>query len=425
MKKIGVLLLVLSAAMLLFSFSAFAGGQQEEKGEVVLTWPSIWVGQDSKAEIIEELVNEFNEKHAGSIKVVIEPQPDYDGYEDKIRTSLATGQVPDIFTFKLNPTTAKYYDSDLLMDFTEELKTDGWIDNFSKANIDTSSINGKIKSLPYEIAVTPVWYNEALLTEAGVSEFPKTIEGFWEAAEKLKANGIVPTSQMTGGTNSWTSMLWYCHLVASFGGPDVWEKRWDDPAFVKAAAILKRMYSNGNTTSDAIGADAGVSSGHYMDKRTAVFINGPWFIGRIKEDAPEVYKNTRLAPAPQAGEYYGHQVGWLHTSIAAVNTDDPRKKEAILTFLKYLTSPENAKAVSLDAGSLLAIEFEIGENEKVDPLQKEFIKAANNAPFMINHMESALSVDVVFEFGQAVGSMVLNDATPEEFVQMLAGADSK
>jgi raffinose/stachyose/melibiose transport system substrate-binding protein len=421
MKKV---LCLLSIAMLLFSavpiFSA--GAQEESAGEIELTWPCIWVGQDSKAGSIEELVNEFNAMHEGEIRVVIEPQPDYDGYEDTIRTRIAARQVPDIFTFKLNPTTKAYFSGDLLMDFSDELDA-GWADVFNKGNLNAVTFNNATKALPYEIAITPIWYNSALFEEAGIDSFPKTMSEFWTATEKLKSIGVVPTSQMTGGTNSWTSMLWYSHFLGSYGGPNIWEEDWDDPAFTEAAAILKRLYTDGNTTSDAIGADAGVSGGHYQAGRTAMFINGPWYIGNIRANSPEVYENTKLAPAPKAGEYYGHQTGWLHTIIGAANTDDPARREAVITFLKYLTAPENAKRVSLAAGSLLSINFDITDEDEVDPLQAEFIRMGNEATFLIDHMEAAKSVDVVYELGQAIGSMVLEDKSPAEFVDMLEAAD--
>jgi raffinose/stachyose/melibiose transport system substrate-binding protein len=416
-----VLTAILVAA---FVVPAFAGGQSEgEQDEIVITWPSIWVGQDSKAGVMEEIVAEFNEEHAGSIRVVVEPQPDYDGYEDTIRTRLAARRPPDIFTFKLNPTTAAYYNSDMLMDFTDDL-SGSWGDTFNQGNIDTSTVNGRTKSLPYEIAFTPIWYNTDLFEQAGIDTFPETMDEFWDATEKLKAIDVVPTSQMTGGTNSWTSMLWYTHFLGSFGGPDAYSRDWDDPAFEDAAAILKRLYTDGNTTRDAIGADAGVSSGHYMAGRTAMFINGPWFIGNIRDNAPEVYEATRLAPAPKAGEHHGHQVGWLHTNIAAANTDDPARREAVITFLKHLTSPENSRRVSLAAGSLLAVEFELQPDDEVDPLQQQFIEAGNEAKFLIDHMEAAKPVDVVYELGQAIGAMVLEDLSPREFVEMLANAEN-
>ncbi|SIQ75949.1 raffinose/stachyose/melibiose transport system substrate-binding protein [Alkalispirochaeta americana] len=418
MHRKGIAALVMAGALLFTSIPIFAGGRAEASDEIVLTWPGIWVGQDSKAAVMEEIVAEFNEKHAGSIRVVVEPQPDYDGYEDSIRTRLAAGQAPDIFTFKLSPTTAAYYDSNLLMDFSREL-AQGWGDNFNQGNLRASTVAGATKSLPYEIGFTPIWYNQELFQEAGIESFPETMDQFWRATEKLKAIGAVPTSQMTGGTNAWTSMLWYTHFVGSFGGPGVWERGLDDPAFEKAAAVLKRLYQDGNTTRDAIGADAGVSGGHYQAGRTAMFINGPWYIGNIRENSPEVYRATRLAAAPKAGNYHGHQVGWLHTNLAAANTTDPARREAVITFLQHLTSPENARRVSLASGSLLAIEFDIPDDVELDPLQRMFIEAGNEAAFLIDHLEASMPVDVVYEFGQALGAMVLRDLSPVEFVEML------
>lgn len=418
--------LIATLLMVCLLFPLMAQGQTDSKAqkEIVITWPCIWVGQDSKAPSIEQLVNDFNDLNKGKIRVVIEPQPDYDGYEDTIRTRIAARQVPDIFTFKLNPTTQAYFSGDLLMDFTDELNA-GWKDVFNKGNLNAVSFNNATKALPYEIAITPIWYNADLFEKAGIASFPKTMEEFWVAAEKLKAIGVIPTSQMTGGTNSWTSMLWYSHLLGSYGGPDIWNQSWDHPAYAQAAAELKKMYLDGNTTRDAIGADAGVSGGHYQAGRTAMFVNGPWYIGNIRANSPAVYASTKLAPAPKAGSYYGHQTGWLHTIIGAANTSDPARRDAVISFLKYLTLPENAKKVSLAAGSLLSINFEVTADDDVDPLQAEFIRLGNEAPFLIDHMEASKAVDVVYELGQAIGSMVLEDKTPQEFVAMLKAVDKK
>jgi hypothetical protein len=124
-----------------------------------------------------------------------------------------------------------------------------------------STKGGRLKSVPYEIGITPVWYNSDLFAQAGVSEFPATWDAFMDAADKLKANGIVPGSQMTGGSNAWTSMLWFSHIMGSLGGPDVWSKPLTDPVYVEGAEYLKQLYADGNTTRDAVGGDAGVSGG--------------------------------------------------------------------------------------------------------------------------------------------------------------------
>jgi raffinose/stachyose/melibiose transport system substrate-binding protein len=224
----------LSLILILSVLPLFAGGAQEEK-EIVLKWPCIWVAKDSKAATVEALVDQFNADNAGKIRVEIEPQPDYDGYRDKINAMMAAGQVPDLFIFNPDPTTFTYYQGDMLMDFTDELGKGGWGDWFVEGTVAASTMEGRTKTIPYELGLTPIWYNEALLAKAGVDAFPETFDEFWDMCDKLKAAGIVPTSQMTGGSNAWTSMLWYSHILASIGGPDVWSKPLTDPMSVKAA----------------------------------------------------------------------------------------------------------------------------------------------------------------------------------------------
>ncbi len=412
------LLLIVAIAVPVFA-SGGSDAEMEETGEIVLSFPTFWVGQDSKSGPLASLLEAFNNEHAGEIKVLLEPNPDTDGYRDKLNTQLSSGRAPDIFVFNPDPTSFQYYDSDILLDFTDELQG-SWRDNFVESYVLDSTKDGKTKSVPYEIGITPIWYNNDLLKEAGVNSFPATMDEFWAAAEKMKSNGIVPGSQMTGGSNAWTSMLWYSHIMGSLGGPDVWSKPLTDPVYVEGAEVLKRLFADGNTTRDAVGGDAGVSGGHYLAGDTATFINGPWYIGRVRGDAPEVHAATKLAAAPQVGEFYGHQIGFMLSNLAAGNTDDPRKKDAIITFMKYMTEPDNVKMVSESAGSLFAVKYALGDD--ADPLQREFVRAASEATFVIGHLQSQVDVAVIQEFGQALAAMALDEATPEEFVQMLIDA---
>lgn len=416
MKKI--VLLVTAAVMAVCGL--FAAGQGEgQDGLVTLKWPTIWVGEDSKAAAVADLVAEFNEMYAGKYKVEIEANPDYDAYRNKLNSQIAAGVVPDIFVLNPDPTSMSFYEGDgLLMDFAEELRGP-WGDDFVSGSIDGATINGETKSIPYEVGYTPVWYNMSIFREAGITKIPASYDEFWEACEKIKAAGFIPTSQMTGGTNAWTSMLWFSHIAASIGGPKVWEKPITDPVFVEAAEILAKMYGDGNTSKDAVGGDAGVSGGHFLAGRSAMFINGPWYIGRVRNDAPEVFKATEIGSAPSA-QYSGAQIGFPQSNLAAGYTDDPAKKEAVVAFMKWMTKPENVKKISFDAGSMFAIKFPVAANEDVDPVQAQFMNAVNNASFLNTHFQANFATDVVAEFGQALALLALGEATAEEFVQQLA-----
>ncbi|MGE4525577.1 MAG: ABC transporter substrate-binding protein, partial [Sphaerochaeta sp.] len=212
LKKSRLLALLL---MLCLVFPLVAQGQVESAPakEIELRWASIWVGNDSKAPAVEALVAEYNAKNAGKIKVVIEPQPDYNAYEQKVRTSLAAGQAPaDIFTIKFNPTTATFYQSNLLMDFAKVMDP-SWKQTFDAGSLEQSTVDGMLKSLPMETAILPIWYNMDAFKKVGITELPTTLEGMFAAFDKLKAAGITPTSQMTGDTNAWTSMIWFSHFA--------------------------------------------------------------------------------------------------------------------------------------------------------------------------------------------------------------------
>ena len=383
--------------------------------EIVLKWPSIWVGKDSKAPAIAQIVESFNKANAGKIRMEVEPQPDYNAYEQKARTSLAARQVPgDVFTFNLNATTKEFYDSPLLMDFTKYL-TGEWKASFDQGAIAQSTLNRKLKSLPYETAILPIWYNTELLKKAGVTSLPATLSELWTAMDKLKAAGIMPMSQMSGDTNAWTSMLWFSHLAVSQGGPDVWDKPFTDKVFVESAKILKRMFVE-YSTPDAVGAGAGVSGGHFLAGRTAIFSNGPWYTGRADLRATPFFNSIVVAAAPMVGTYRNMMISILQSNVAAGETKDSARREAILTFVRALTSRENITLLQATSGAMFAID---SGYIPLDPLQKQFYDLAAKSKVTSTSLQIALGAEATLEFAQQLGALVLDKISPEEFCALV------
>lgn len=411
-KTLVVLLVVLSLV-----FPLFAQGQTEASTpkEIELRWASIWVGNDSKAPAVEALVNEFNAANAGKIKVVIEPQPDYNAYEQKVRTSLAAGQAPaDIFTIKFNPTTATFYQSKLLMDFAKVMDSE-WKSTFDAGSLAQSTVDGVLRSLPMEIAILPLWYNMDAFKSVGVTSVPKTMDELMSAFDKLKAAGIAPSSQMTGDTNAWTSMIWFSHLAVSLGGVNVWDKPFTDPAFVQAATILKKMITD-YSTADAVGLGAGGSGGHFLAGRTAVFSNGPWYAGRADLAATPFFNSIKIDKLPPAGSTSDFMISRLQANICAAATNDKAKQAAILDFMKYLTSKASIARIAETSGAMFAIK---SGYMPVKPLQKQFYELANSVSATSFDLEAALGAEVTLEFAQQLGALALGNITPEEFCALV------
>ncbi|AJY75138.1 ABC transporter substrate-binding protein [Paenibacillus beijingensis] len=419
-------LLLLPAVMLTISTLLSACTQNAKSGEaseIEIKFPSIWVAKDSKAATVAQVINDFNEQNKGKIKVVVEEIPDYGAYKDKIRTSISTGSTPDLFSFDNSADAQLYYKSGNLADLTPYLD-EQWKSTFIDHAFDGASYDGKVYSIPFEFGVTPVLYNTKLFKQAGLNDFPKTYTELFAAFDKLKAAGIAPATQLTGGSG-WTSMLWYSQLLSAIGGPDVYKRGFDDPAFVQAAEVLKKLFDY--TTDDAVGLTD--PAGHFLNQKTAVLLNGPWFIGRIKkEGVANLYDSIEVAPAPvyeggkgAAGQY----IGFVQASLAVGKQKDKRKEEAIVKFLKYLTSPDNVKKISLDSGSLFVIKYDVAAGDKVDRLQTEMKQGMEAAPYIIPHFQASVSSAVATEFPQALSGLVLGKYTPQQFVEQLKQADAK
>jgi raffinose/stachyose/melibiose transport system substrate-binding protein len=400
------------AVLALLLVPSFMSAQTKE---LVLKWPCIWVGKDSKAPAITEIVDAFNAANAGKIKVEIEPQPDYNAYEQKVRTSIAAGQAPgSIFTVKLNATTKEFYNSNLLMDFSADL-VGVWKASFDSNAVAQSTINKKLKTLPFETGVLPIWYNTDMLKKAGVTSIPTTPNEFWAAMDKLKASGVYPMSQMSGDTNAWTSMIWFSHFAVSFGGADVWSKPFTDKAFVESAKLMKRIFET-YTTPDAVGAGAGVSGGHFLAGRTALFSNGPWYAGRADLRATPFFNTIVIALPPSMGPNKGISVSRLQANIAAGETTDKALRTAIIAFLQYLTSTDNIRKLAASSGAMFAVN---SGYIPLDPLQKQFYDLVASSKTTANDLEVALGAEATLEFAQQLGALALSKVTPEEFCALV------
>lgn len=427
-----VLTAVLAGSLLLSGCQKSPEGNQPSSGEsdvktseaneeIVLTFPCIWVGADSKAEVFGKMVSDFNAEYSGRYRIQIEDQTDYGAYKDKLRTLISTGNAPDIFTFSDYSDMELYSQSGKLMDLSGFLSGTDMAGRFQDNALTEAQYNGKNYCFPYESAVISIMFNERLLKSSGVSEIPESIESLWTMCETLKEKGIAPLCQMTSEKNkAWTSMLWYSYLVAACGGKDVYNHGLEDEAFVEAAELLKKMYDY--TTSDAIGADATVVNGHFFNERAAVCPNGSWILGRIKTEGVEgLYDQLVLSPGlSYKGQNGGVYVSSVQAYLAAGKQDDPEREEAVKAFFEYVTRPEKVLELANSSGSLFAIN--IDDTKLTDPLQAKIVSDSKAAPFLIGTFASKVPVTVSNAFSAALEEMFLDEITPQQFVQKLQDA---
>ncbi len=389
--------------------------------EVTLNFPCIWVGTDSKAAVFGEMVAAFNDEYAGRAKVVIEEQTDYQAYRDKIRTMISAGEAPDLFsvdgTFKLADLAA----SGKLMDFAPYLVGTDWGATYTEGALSDATLDGAIYAIPFESAVFGIYYNSELLANAGYTEFPKTYDEMFAMADALKAQGVIAFPLMTG-ENAWTSMLWYSQILLAIGGPDVYKNGLDDPAFVQAADVLKKMFDY--TSSDAVGAGAAVVNGHFLNFEAAVYTNGPWFLPRFaKEGINDLGSKVKFALPP---EYtggmgtYGGLAGTVQAYLCAGAQTDPDKAAAVVEFYKFVNQPEWLYKLAESSGAMFFVKLDSNPNDI--QIKQDLLAAANSAPYIVKHFNDSMPTAVANAFPAALDELVLGTVDAQGFVDLLKAA---
>ena len=392
-----------------------------EAGEIVINFPSIWVGTDSKAEYMAKLVEDFNAENAGKIKVVVEEQTDYQAYRDKIRTLVTTGNAPDLCILDTTFDVNEFTKSGKFMDFAPYL-AEGWGADFSDGSAEAWSVDGMSCMLPMEAAVFTPIYNTKIFEEVGWDHFPVNYDEFFQFCKDCKAKGYNAMGQMAG-ENAWTSMLWYSELAAAIGGPEVYADGLDNPAFVQAAELLKEMYNY--TFDGAVSAGAADVNGHWTGRDTAIYLNGPWWIANLyKEDYAvdgELLADIcEVAEAPCYGDGKAPLITAVQGFIAAGKQSDPAKEAAVVKFVKYITDPQHVSELSLSSGAMFLIKYTPAEETK--PIAQKVTAVSNNAAFSVQHVQSQFGNDFMTEFPAAVQALIAGTVDAEGFVERLQTA---
>jgi raffinose/stachyose/melibiose transport system substrate-binding protein len=397
--------------------TATAGGNQKA---VELTFATHWVGEDGKAGIVQKIVDDFNAKYGENARVVIDAIPDDDVYQDKMKTNLATGSLPDIFTFYYNPVESlRYYSSGKLLDLVPYMNEE-WKRNTNPDTLAAGQYEGQTLAVPLDQMITPFFYNKELFEQAGISSFPETWDGMIEAAEALKSRGIHALAMGTG-ENAWSAMLLYSYIVSSIGGPDVMKKGLDDPAYAEAAQILKNLFNY--APNDAVGATYQQYASHFINERAAIIVNGPWMISEFPE---ELRGKIGVGTSPAAPGGKGKQgalisgIGWM---MAAKKQDDPLRAEYSARFIEFFTHPDNAKQIFLESGEVFeSTNYTVDESE-VDPISREILGKLREAGQTYDYFEGMTSSAVKIEFPASLSALVLDQLTPEKFAENLRNAN--
>ncbi|MFI6450257.1 ABC transporter substrate-binding protein [Streptosporangium amethystogenes] len=225
-------------------------------------------------------------------------------------------------------------------------------DVFPQQLIDQISVQGQVYSVPVNIHRSNVmWFNPAVLKEAGVTEVPKTIPDFVAALEKVKQKGKIPLSI----GSEWTMVhLLESVLLGSLGTEaynQLWTagSDWSGPAMTKALDDFKTILSYAGDPAD----DWQPAAKQVADGEAAFNIMGDWAYGYF-HNPPDggLGKTSKTdfdwAPSPGTGGTFM----WLSDSFT-LPKGAPNRDGAV-AWLKVAASKEGQDAFNPKKGSIPA-----------------------------------------------------------------------
>lgn len=189
-----------------FEFFSWWTGPGDSEGKQALL--DLFAEQHPDVEIIDATVAGGAGTNA---QAVLTSRLQADDPPDSYQRHVGAELVPDI-------------EAGLVEDLAWLYEEEGWQEVFPQEMVDLITVEGGIYSVPANIHRSNlIWYNPAVLEEAGIDAPPATWDEFLQQAETLEAAGKTP---LTIGP-SWTQKHLLENVLLGELGPDAYSGLWD------------------------------------------------------------------------------------------------------------------------------------------------------------------------------------------------------
>ncbi|HEX2320746.1 MAG TPA: ABC transporter substrate-binding protein [Streptosporangiaceae bacterium] len=372
-------------------------------------------------QVVEKLVNTFNASHP---HIVVQPSSGGTSTGDllpKVTTAIAAGTAPDI-AYIYGSYAANIAQSDKTVNLANRINEPGfnWND-FYPASKQIVSPGGKVIGFPALIDNLSVIYNKKLFAAAGVPDpSPNwTWDDFRNAAKKLtnSANHIYGVNYPIGGDLLDTSWRFFPGLWQRGGqilSSDDKKAMFNSPAGIANLTLWQQMATVDHSVyldPTASKAEPLFTSGHL-----AMFVSGPWEVPTLNQ-AKVDWADVQLPAVSGNHQTVSGPDNWVifNNGTARVN--------ASITFLKWLTAPQQELTWMMGSGSL-PVRPSILKLPGYQQFLKKYPGIGPMAANLVNAKEAMPALPqwprVVDALGTAIASVLLGKAAPKAALDQAA-----
>lgn len=396
MKRYGWLFvfLLIAAAMIIISIQVINKGtapiveatatQTEKKVELVFM--NSWGGLDGRAQLMQDLLDEFMAQNPG---VTVKNGSVFgDDFLPSIKTRFALGDDPDVFGLWPGSDIRSLIEAGKVAELTALIdaapddngqysvygscplgssnKADSYVPtqtslafkhSFNKEMWQYVTFDNRVYGLPVEIIFEALFVNTDIFEQYEL-EVPTTYEQLLKAVRVLRGKGVIPIAYNSEAEGSYL----YQNLVMMTGGKQGVENpiqngRVSD-CYIQAMYLMRELYQNGAFPEDYYTLTSSERNNLFTQKKAAMLVQGSWFIPDVVSDpSVDIIPFPTVSDTQTASDMvYGMGCGIFYASNKAMR--DPNKTAAVQKLLRFLASEQTAAQLAEQTGMISNVDIE-------------------------------------------------------------------
>jgi len=346
--KTTVRLCAVALAALLFA-GGLAGVSAQAPVEISFYYPVAVGGPITR--IVDGYAADFTKEHPG-----IRVKPIYTGtYQETIVKALTahkSGEPPQTAII-LSTDMFTLIDEDAVVPFDDVLKPDdqAWVKSFFPAFMLNSRTGGKTWGIPFQRSTIVLYWNKELFKEAGLD--PGKPPATW--AEQVEYAKKLTKRDASGNVTQWGIQVpssgfpyWLFQgfttqndvLLMNEAGTETY---YDKPAVVEALQYWVDLSQKHKAMAPGV-IEWGTTPKDFFEKKTAMMWTTTGNLTNVKNNAKFAFGVAMLP----AGKRRGSPTGGGNFYLFKKTT--PAQREAVVKFVKWMTTPERAAQWGIDTG---------------------------------------------------------------------------
>lgn len=330
----------LAAALALVGCSAESGQGNDGQVEISFLTQAGQLNEDAANAFVAAFTAENPD-----IKVKVEVYPTDQG-APLLRTKLATGEMPEVFTFNSGSQLLKLDPDSFLADLSDQ----DWVSTLTDEMKAVVSTDKGLYGVPYQSTEAgAIAYNKKVYAELGLS-VPTSWAEFAANNEKIKAAGKTAVIQTYGTV--WTSQLIVLGDFANITAKDPdWatkytanQRKWAEMPALQSFLNLESVYEAGWMNKDFASADSDegmrlLASGegaHYPMLTSVVFSS-------LKQNYPDKLEDIGVFAVPAQNSADTRLTSWMPRALYVAKSAEGAKLEAAKKFAAFIVSEEGCK----------------------------------------------------------------------------------